>query len=899
MTRRVEDAWREVSSYLDEVLELDPDAREPWITALERNSPDAAAQVRVYLSQLTKLEQQNFLGIPLVPTKPTLAGQQFGSYTLERPIGHGGSGTVWLAHRSDGRFEAQVAVKLLNAALIGHPSERRFEREGSMLARLRHPHIAQLLDAGVATSGQPYLVLEYIDGERIDKYCESRSLDLRGRVRLFLDVLAAVAHAHSNLIVHRDLKPSNILVTDGGSVKLLDFGVAGLLSPTATHLTGYIAQGLTPEYAAPEQLLSEAVTTATDVYALGLVLFVLLAGRHPASQEGKNPVAIMRRTLDVDAPRPSQIAIDVGHQRALRGDLDNIIAKALRRNPVERYTSVEQFGLDLERYLALEPVSARPRSLRYVAARFIRRHRAAVAMAVGVVAILIGAIAMTTHQMLEGERQRDIARNQARRTQYQWQRAQAASEFLSQLLLTDPDTPTRPARTFRERLDLGVEMLTKQYGNDPRFAGRMLADFAGGLRDLGYTTRADELYQRAYEVARANRDNDLIVEVQCNRAYGDAYASIRTGVEERLAEAEQLLAQSPRPDPDLKAGCMIARGTYYVRMNELQQALDLLKGSIDVLRNGGSVNSQWYCTAVSGLGDVYYALSRPRDMMQLYSACTGASDPNGAARQLWVRGTAATGYYAMGEQRAALEEREIIARRVHEVESAGREPLGYAISYATSLSRMARPLDALRVVDGVAERAIVAGDRANATLARTVQGLSFLQLGRLDATERAMREADELAQSELPNHGLAAVSQIVLAHVAFDRGDTVRALDLRDRALAVVGYGTDRPEPGLRRSLVMASEITLAAGDPIAAERYARDALAIAESNARGTTTSGDVGEALLRLVEARIASRAPFDVKPLLLRSIACLENGFGNDHPLTREARSILRTRFRVGLN
>src|SRR5262249_46210584 len=155
---------------------------------------------------------------------------------------------------------------------------QRFAREGSVLARLRHPHIAHLLDAGVATSGQPYLVLEYVDGERIDRYCESRALDIRGRIALFLDVVSAVAHAHSNLIVHRDLKPSNILVTSAGVVKLLDFGVAGLLSESATHLTGYIAQGLTPEYAAPEQLLGEAVTTATDVYALGLVLFVLLAG---------------------------------------------------------------------------------------------------------------------------------------------------------------------------------------------------------------------------------------------------------------------------------------------------------------------------------------------------------------------------------------------------------------------------------------------------------------------------------------------------------------------------------------------------------------------------------------------------------------------------------------------
>ena len=200
-------------------------------------------------------------------------------------------GSVWLAHRSDGRFEGQVAVKLLNAALVGHPSEQRFAREGSVLARLQHPNIARLLDAGVEADHQPYLVLEYVRGERIDEYCNQNALDIEQRIRLFLDVLAAVAHAHSNLVVHRDLKPSNILVTGAGEAKLLDFGIAALLSrdgDDVTPLTGHIGPGLTPGYAAPEQLLNQPITTATDVYALGTVLFELLAGRRPTVCQGTN-----------------------------------------------------------------------------------------------------------------------------------------------------------------------------------------------------------------------------------------------------------------------------------------------------------------------------------------------------------------------------------------------------------------------------------------------------------------------------------------------------------------------------------------------------------------------------------------------------------------------------------
>ena len=198
-------------------------------------------------------------------------------------------GSVWLARRSDGRFEGLVAVKLLNVSLIGRAGEERFRREGSILARLTHPNIARLTDAGVSTSGQPYIVLEYVDGERIDQYCDARRLGVEQRLRLFLDVCAAVARAHANLVVHRDIKPSNVLVAKDGQVKLLDFGIAKLIeeetgSGEASALTREGGRALTPEFAAPEQLTGGAVTTATDVHALGTLLYLLLAGQHPGGR---------------------------------------------------------------------------------------------------------------------------------------------------------------------------------------------------------------------------------------------------------------------------------------------------------------------------------------------------------------------------------------------------------------------------------------------------------------------------------------------------------------------------------------------------------------------------------------------------------------------------------------
>jgi serine/threonine-protein kinase len=283
----LEDRWSEISPLLDEALDLPAPARESWLQALGARAPELAAHVRSCLLGVADLADRKFLEAPIgVPAPTGLAGHAVGAYTLERPLGFGGMGTVWLAHRSDGRFEGEVAVKLLNAALVGHPSEQRFAREGRVLARLQHPNIARLLDAGVEAGRQPYLVLEYVRGERIDEYCKQRALGIQQRIRLFLDVLAAVAHAHSNLVVHRDLKPSNIFVTEQGEVKLLDFGIAALLSSSGddvTPLTRHMGPGLTPGYASPEQLLGQPITTAADVFALGTVLFELLAGRRPWS----------------------------------------------------------------------------------------------------------------------------------------------------------------------------------------------------------------------------------------------------------------------------------------------------------------------------------------------------------------------------------------------------------------------------------------------------------------------------------------------------------------------------------------------------------------------------------------------------------------------------------------
>src|SRR5260221_3728702 len=293
--------------------------RSVWLSSLRTENPKLAYQIEILLREHRELSEKGFLETTALklPAGPGLEGQTLGVYTLVSQIGHGGMGTVWLAERNDGRFERRVAVKVLNFALLGKVGEERFKREGHILGRLRHPHIAELIDAGVSPSAQPYLVLEYIEGDHIDRYCDQKSLDVRARVRLFLDALRAVAQAHAHLIVHRDLKPSNILVRTDGQVKLLDFGIAKFLvgdgQAGESLLTLEGGRAMTPEVAAPEQLKGDPVTTATDVYSSGVLLFLLLTGQHPFGTGPRSPAGIVKAILDNDSPRPSDVVASPPH----------------------------------------------------------------------------------------------------------------------------------------------------------------------------------------------------------------------------------------------------------------------------------------------------------------------------------------------------------------------------------------------------------------------------------------------------------------------------------------------------------------------------------------------------------------------------------------------------------
>jgi WD40 repeat protein len=417
--------WARIFPWLDKAQDVPAADLPAWIARIVAEQPEIGIPLREVLTQNSLSDDATILEAPLqVPQdRRSRTGQHVGVYTIDTLLADGGMGEVWLAHRSDGQFEGTFAVKLLHVETPGAKALDRFKHEGRLLARLTHPHIARLIDAGATPDGQPFLVLEYIDGEHVDRYCHARSLATRDRVRLFLDVLSAVAHAHTSLIIHRDIKPSNVLVTADGIVKLLDFGIAKLIDPESTleergQLTRIEEVALTPSYAAPEQILGEPLSTATDVYQLGVLLHVLLAGGLPPGKLDSTRAERVKAALGEHSVRMSD-AVSGSLRKELKGDLDAIVEKALRTRPQERYATAAALAADLQRYLEHEPVTARAGLFAYQAGKFVRRHRVATAF-IGMVAVLSvaasAAALIAVKQKREAEHQRNEAEHQAAET---------------------------------------------------------------------------------------------------------------------------------------------------------------------------------------------------------------------------------------------------------------------------------------------------------------------------------------------------------------------------------------------------------------------------------------------------------------------------------------------------
>jgi tetratricopeptide (TPR) repeat protein len=389
--------WPRVRQLFQDAAALEGEARAAHLAACDD------PRVRSEVESLLAADDETFLERSLWEMvgqnrRDALAGASIGAYRIVRSLGEGGMGSVFLAVRDGADFEQRVAIKLVRGGAAAESLVRRFVQERQILAALEHPHIARLIDGGTTRDGLPYLVMEYIDGVPIDRYCSEQRPSTRARLELFLRLCDAVQYAHRNLVIHRDLKPANVLITGDGTPKLLDFGIAKLTSPTASDAT--MTRMMTPDYASPEQLRGDPVSTATDVYSLGVLLYEMLTGHRPFDG--------CTRTPEAEPSRPSS------HTRSLRGDLDNILLKAVAPDPARRYASVEQFAEDLRRYLGGHSVAARRESFAYVASKFVRRNKLAVAAAAIAFVAIVAALFITYRQKQIAERRFDEVRALAR-----------------------------------------------------------------------------------------------------------------------------------------------------------------------------------------------------------------------------------------------------------------------------------------------------------------------------------------------------------------------------------------------------------------------------------------------------------------------------------------------------
>jgi eukaryotic-like serine/threonine-protein kinase len=648
--------WQQIKAVLDGALEREGAERALFLAVACQGDDELRGEVESFAASETEIG--DFIETPvfrirLDEVEPLAVGQRIGAYRIVREIGRGGMGAVYLAARADQEFNQSVAIKVVRRGMDTEEIVRRFRSERQILAHLDHPNIAKLFDGGTTEDGRPYFVMEHVEGRPIDEFCDDRKLPVRARLELFRQACAAVHFAHQNLIVHRDLKPGNILVTADGVPKLLDFGIAKLLDPNQDlfALTRVDLRPMTPEYASPEQVRGETITTASDIYTLGVLLYVLLTGHRPYRSEPRDPQSLAKAICETDPLRPSSIVGKVeeiqrldgsiaeltpdsvsrvrdGDERLLRrrlaGDLDNIVLKAMQKEPARRYASVDQLAGDLGRHLQGLPVIARKDTLGYRARKFVGRHKLGVAAAAALL-LLIVAFAITATVLW-------------RRAVREEQRAHAVSKFLIDLFaISSPSESRGRTVTAREVLDRGLEKIKKESGIEPELRADVLETLGRVYRSLGLYGTAEELLSEALRLDRTTHEPDSPVIVQDLHNLSGALYDLG-----KVEDAEPLILeargiQEKRRDTrniDYARG-LSNLGEIQLNRGDLNSAEELLKKSFAIKQALRSPNPRDIAFSLNALGKLYatrgqYALAWPSYQKALQirrSLAGGLPDP--------------------------------------------------------------------------------------------------------------------------------------------------------------------------------------------------------------------------------------------------------------------------------
>jgi serine/threonine-protein kinase len=906
------DQWQAVSPYLDLALAMPEEERAGWLTSLREQNPAVEAQLQKLLDEHRILAQERFLEqgpIPL-PGAAALAGQTIGAYTLVSLIGQGGMGSVWLAERSDGRFQRRAAIKFLGIAFAGRGGEERFKREGSILGRLAHPHIAELVDAGLSPTGQPYLVLEHVDGDHIDQYCDQRRLDVEARIRLFLDVLAAVAHAHANLIVHRDIKPSNVLVSTDGQVKLLDFGIAKLLegeghAGVATQLTREGGSMLTPEYAAPEQVTGGPVTTATDVYASGVLLYVLLTGQHPAGPGPHSPADLVKAIVDTEPPRLSgavaatRTEAEIGATNAtrrattpdklgrlLRGDLDTIVAKALKKNPQERYASVAALADDLRRYLHHQPITARPDTLAYRAAKFVRRNRLAVALAtLAFVASVTGVVA-TLIQARTVRAQRDFAFRQL-------SRAEEIND-LNSFLLSDAAPSGKPF-TVNELLGRAVHLVEQQHGNDPSRV-QLLISIGQQYSSQDEDAKSRPVLEEAYQLSRSLSDRSTRAQASCALGLALAQADDPKRAESLIQEGLRELPDEPQFALD-RVFCLQRGMGVALNAGEPQKGIARVMAAQQVLKQSPFDSEMLELHVFMDLAEAYREAGQYRDAIGAFGqssirlAALGRGDTETA-------GTLFNNWALTLDQLGRPLEAEKIYRRAIDISRADQTDGAVSpmllLNYASTLQNLARRDEAAHYAERAYAKAQQADDQV--VINQTLLLLTRIYRDQHDLTRSAamLAEVEPKLRKALPP-GHYAFSALVSEHSLLDleRGDLGSALQLANEAVAMLEATSKSGRGGAQFLPILldrraALELKIRRPDQASAD--AAQALSLLQASAQPGTFSSTLGRAYLTMGRALQAQGKAAEARAAAQSAVEQLQDTLGSDHLDTRSARQLV---------
>jgi serine/threonine-protein kinase len=785
--------WPVLSKLLDEALDLPPEDRDRWLESLPPESVTYKQELRSLLRHAGTAETRDFQDVlPILHEAVADAraaahvatltpGTAVGPYVIERQIGSGGMGAVWLARRRDGVIKRPVALKLPHAGPLGGQLADRFISERNILAELAHPNIARLYDAGFSADGQPYLALEYVAGEPLTAYCDERCLDLRQRLRLFQQVLRAVQYAHSNLVIHRDLKPSNVIVGHDGRAMLLDFGIAKLIAAETTDnnprtQAGAPAPALTPEYASPEQISGPPITTASDIYSLGVLLFELLTGGCPYRLGRATRAALEEAILTLDPVRPSQsvLAAAAAHARAatvsglskaLRGDLDTIVLKAMRKLPADRYSTADALSEDIERYLAGEPIAARTDGGWYHTSKFISRHRVSFVSAGVALAAVFATAAIAISEAHSAAIHARAAAAERDRALALSARNAAVGEFLH-ILITEAARSNKPVAAG-DLVSRSEAIVNKEYRDSPEDRAAVLDVLSGYYDTKEEYLRAEELLRQALEIVKTSTDGDLRRKLMCSHAatlakVGQVPDAIRV-LNSVLADPQITVQQSAR--------CLISLSRIAQASGDGPNALKFGQLALQRLRQGASHPP--VALEADFLADIgnaeYLKLADPVSASSYLAAASAnlgpsaSPDSNAMIKLRTVKGSLALSAGRSEEARADLEAVIAASKNVYRTMRALLIPAELNLNDGMVAAAEA---DTKRVL-GLARTAQGSAAYSNCT------GLSWLILGRVlkrQGDQVGARKAFQAAVENLSNTVDADHPKLLLARQLADDG---------------------------------------------------------------------------------------------------------------------------------